>query len=154
MMAWVAYFFLPDNLHYHQSGWWATGANQVNHMLVTQSCPTLCNPMDYSPPGSSVHGILQARTLEWVAIFYSRISSWPKDWTWVSCIAGRFIPSESLGKPKWIKSLGKSIVPNRIPSSHMCVGESPFPLCSWLMNFFFGWHFFFSVCDYIPSVYW
>ena len=42
---------------------------------VTQSCPTFCNPMDCSPPGSSVRGILQTRTLEWVAISYSRASS-------------------------------------------------------------------------------
>ena len=42
--------------------------------------------MDCSPPGSSVHGILQVRVLEWVAIFYSRGSSWPRDWTLVSCI--------------------------------------------------------------------
>ena len=44
-----------------------------------QSCPTLFNPMDCSPPGSSVHGILQARILEWVAIFFSRGSSGPRD---------------------------------------------------------------------------
>jgi len=44
----------------------------------------LCNPMDCSPPGSSVHGILLARILEWVAIPFFR------DRTWVSCIAGRF----------------------------------------------------------------
>ena len=44
----------------------------------------------YSPPGSSVHGILQARILEWVAIPFSRGSSQPRDQTWVSCIAGRF----------------------------------------------------------------
>ena len=43
-----------------------------------------------SPPGSSVHGILQARILEWVAISFSKGSSWPRDWTQVSCIAGRF----------------------------------------------------------------
>ena len=49
-----------------------------------------CDPMDCSPPGSSVHGILQARILEWVAISFSRWSSWPRDWTQVSCIAGRF----------------------------------------------------------------
>ena len=52
-----------------------------------------CNPMDCSPPGTSVHGILQARILEWVAIPFSRGSSPPRDWTWVSwnsCIAGRF----------------------------------------------------------------
>ena len=46
--------------------------------------------MDCSPPGSSVHGILQARILEWVAIPFSRRSSLPRDWTWVSPIAGRF----------------------------------------------------------------
>ena len=57
--------------------------------LVTQSCSTHCDPIDCSPPGSCVHGILQARILEWVATFSSRGSSWPKDWTWVSCTAGR-----------------------------------------------------------------
>ena len=57
---------------------------------VAQSCLTLCNPMDYSPGGSSVHGILQARILEWVAIPFSRGSSRPRDRTRVSCIAGRF----------------------------------------------------------------
>ena len=56
---------------------------------VTQSCPNLCDPVDYSPPGSSVHGILQARILEWVAISFSRGSSRPKDQTQVSRIAGR-----------------------------------------------------------------
>ena len=50
----------------------------------------LCDPMDYSPPGSSVHGILQARILEWVAIPFSRGSSQPRDLTLVSYIAGRF----------------------------------------------------------------
>ena len=55
--------------------------------LVTQSCPTLCNSMDCNPPGSSVHGILQARILAWVVIYFSRGSSQPRDWTWVSCIA-------------------------------------------------------------------
>ena len=54
---------------------------------VTRSYLTLCKPMDYySSPGSSVHGILQARTLEWVAIFFSRGSSQPRDWTSVSCV--------------------------------------------------------------------
>ena len=57
--------------------------------LVTQSCPTLCDPMDYSPPGSSVHGISQARILEWVAISISKGSSLPRDRTWVS-FSGRF----------------------------------------------------------------
>ena len=62
---------------------------KVKWSEVAQSCPTLCNPMDCSPPGSPIHGILQARTLEWVAISFSRGSSWPRDWTQVSHVAGR-----------------------------------------------------------------
>ena len=60
--------FLPQHLGQAGSG------NEV-----TQSCPTLCNPIDCSLPGSSVHGIFQARTLEWVAISFSRRSSQPRD---------------------------------------------------------------------------
>ena len=54
--------------------------------LVAQLCLTLCNPMDYSLPGSSVNEISQARILEWVAISFSRVSSQPRDWTHISCI--------------------------------------------------------------------
>ena len=63
--------------------------NEVK-VLVAQLCQTLCDPMDCSPPGSSVHGILQARILEWVIIPFSKGSSRPRDQTQVSCIAGRF----------------------------------------------------------------
>ena len=56
---------------------------------VIQSCPNLCDPMDCSLPGSSLHGIFQARVLEWVAISFSRGSSQTRDRTWVSCIGGR-----------------------------------------------------------------
>ena len=59
-------------------------------MKVTQSCPALCDPKDCSLPGSSVHGILQARILEWVAIPFSRGSFQPGDQTQVSHIAGGF----------------------------------------------------------------
>ena len=55
-----------------------------------QSCPTLCDPMDCSLRGSSVHGILQARILKWVSTSYSRGSSQPRAWNWVSHTAGRF----------------------------------------------------------------
>ena len=55
-----------------------------------QSCPTLCNPMDCSLPGSSVHGILQVRILEWIVMSSSRGSSRPRDWTRVPCLAGEF----------------------------------------------------------------
>ena len=66
---------------------------------VAQSCPTLCNPMDCSLPGSSVHGIFQASILEWVAISFSRGSSWPRDRTQVSHTAADALPSEPPGKP-------------------------------------------------------
>ena len=62
--------------------------------LCARACMWLvvsdCGPTDCSPPGSSVHGILQERGLEWVAIPFARGSSWPRDQTRVSCIAGRF----------------------------------------------------------------
>ena len=57
-------------------------------MLVTQSCLTLCDPIDCNPPGSSVHGIRQARILEWVALSFSRGSSQPRKLNRVSCNAG------------------------------------------------------------------
>ena len=59
--------------------------NEKVKVKVAQSCPTLCNPIDYT-----VHGILQARMLEWVAFSFSRISSQSRDQTQGSCIAGRF----------------------------------------------------------------
>ena len=59
-------------------------------VLVAQLCLTLCNPMDCSPPGSSVHGILQARILKVRSHSLLQASSWPRDQTWVSHIAGRF----------------------------------------------------------------
>ena len=66
---------------------------------VAQLCPTLCNSMDCSPPGSSVCGIFQAKILEWVGISFSRGSYWPRDRTHVSCTAGRFFSTEPQGKP-------------------------------------------------------
>ena len=63
------------------------------------SCVWLfCNHMDDNPPGSSVHGILQARILEYVAISFSRGSSQPRDWIHVSCITGGFFTAEPAGK--------------------------------------------------------
>ena len=78
---------------------------------VTQSCPTLCNPTDCSLSGCSVHGIFQARVLEWIAISFSRGSSRPRNWTWVSRIAGRrftiWTTRESLGTCDYVKLHGK-----------------------------------------------
>ena len=85
-----------------QGGFLTTGPGKPQHLIlkgdfhmclqlseVAQSCPTLCNPMDCSLPGFSVHGLFQARILEWVAISFSRGSSWPRNRTRVSRIAGR-----------------------------------------------------------------
>jgi len=77
-----------------------TERQRYGDMLVAQSYLTLCNPMDYSPPGSSVHGILQARILEWVTIPSSSGSSQLMDQTWVSSIAGGFFAAEPPGKVK------------------------------------------------------
>ena len=94
----------------------------INILLFTQevmSDSTLCNPMDYSPPGSSVHEISQARILVWVAISFSRGSSWPRDWNLISWVAGGFFTTEILEKtnqyltanliqfsiPRWIPHL-------------------------------------------------
>ena len=63
----------------------------------------LCDPVDPSPPGSSVHGIFQARVLEWVALPFSRASSQPRDWTHISCISWHWqtdsLPLYHLGSP-------------------------------------------------------
>ena len=68
-------------------------------VLVTLSCPTLCDPKDCNPPGSSVHGILQTRILEWVAIPFLKGSSKFRNRTEFSCTAGRFFTTEPPGKP-------------------------------------------------------
>ena len=77
------------------------------HAKSIQSCPTLCNPVDCSLPGSSVHGILQARILEWVAVSFSRGSSPPWDRTLVFCVSciGRqtLYHQHHLGKPIYIR---------------------------------------------------
>ena len=76
-------FFLKSRLTGHLAAWHLLRFSG----LLARSHLTLCNPVDYSPPGSSVHGIFQARILEWVAISFSRGSSWPRDWTCVSYIS-------------------------------------------------------------------
>ena len=77
---------------------WISHTSCVHAMLI-QSCPTLCDPMDGSPPGSSVHGILQARILEWVAISFSKGSSQPRDWICLSlsspALVGRFFTTSA-----------------------------------------------------------
>ena len=66
-------------------------------VFVAPLCSTLCNPMDCSPPGSSIHVIFHVRILVWVAISFSRDSSQHRDQTQVSCIAGGFLPAKPKG---------------------------------------------------------
>ena len=75
------YYYTPFSFNYTSS--------KVKWSEVAQLCPTLCDPKDCSLPGSSIHGIFQARVLEWIAISFSRGSSRPRDGTRVSRIAGR-----------------------------------------------------------------
>ena len=73
--------------------WWFYEYMKVKmKVLVAQSCVALCNPMDCSPPASTVYGILQGRILEWVAMPSSRGSSWPRYQTWISCSRKIFYP--------------------------------------------------------------
>ena len=74
-------------------------------MSAAQPCPTLCDPMDCSPPGSSVHGILQARILEWVAISFSRGSSQARDGTGSMTLQADCLWSEPPGKPLHMKEV-------------------------------------------------
>ena len=80
---------LPMNIqHWFPLGWtgWISLQSKGLSRVFSNTSSTLCNPMDCSPPGSFVHGIIQARMLQWVAISSSRRSFWPKDWTRISCI--------------------------------------------------------------------
>ena len=86
-------------------------------MLVTQLCLTLCNLMDSSPPGS-VHGILQARILEWVATSFSKGSCWPRDWTQPSYIAGRFFTAWTTREAH-----GPSLFLSKAEPSHPLLGS-------------------------------
>ena len=90
--------------HPHDEAERSSSCEWVNYSCVVSKLrPTLCNPMFCSPPGSSVHGVSQARILEWVAISFSKGSSqsWNQTRTsFISCIAGGFFTTEPPGKPK------------------------------------------------------
>ena len=104
-----------------------------NEMKFAQSCLTLCKPMDCSPPGSSVYGILQARILEGVAFPFSRESSQPRDRTQVSCIEANSLPAEPQGKPKNTRvgslSLLQGIFPTRNRTGVFCIAGGFFTNC-------------------------
>ena len=83
------------------------------HAKLLRLCPTLCDPMDHSPAGFSVHGILQARIRKWVAVSgtpFSRGSSQPRDQSRVSCgscIAGRFFTTKPPGEAMYVREIPK-----------------------------------------------
>ena len=109
---WMCYFGLGNHSQYI-----CISNHHISHFEYTQLCmlcPALCDPMDCRLPGFSVHGILQARILGWVAILFSRGTSQPRDWTLVSCITGRFftifidycsirVLKKRLSMVKWVK---------------------------------------------------
>ena len=83
--------------------------------LVAKLWPTLCDPMDCGLPGFSVHGISQTSILEWVAISFSMGSSWPRDWTHISCLVGKFFLSLNHLKTN-VKSGQENIAHNHMAS--------------------------------------
>ena len=95
----------------------------VKKVLVTLLGPIPCDPIDCSSPSSSLYGIFQSSIPEWIAIPLSRESSWLRDWTWVSCIAGRFLATEPPGKPSykyicilfWLNGWGFMVGSNVVP---------------------------------------
>ena len=76
-------------------GLWVLVVQSLNRVQLYSSST------DCSLPGSSIHGVLQARILEWIAISSSRGSSWPRNWTWVFCLADEFFSTEPPGKPRF-----------------------------------------------------
>ena len=93
---------------------------QVPHMLVGLVASVIsnsCDPIDCSPRGSSLHGILPARILDWVAIPFSRGSSRCRNWTWVSCIAGRFFTNWATRETSYIM----------LQNLHICKYTHSFP---------------------------
>ena len=88
------HIFFSFNLFLLEIFWVKYAIYVYMHAKSLQSCPTLWDPMDNSPPGSSAHGILQARILEWFAMPSSRGSSWPRDWT-LPALAGEFFTTSA-----------------------------------------------------------
>ena len=101
---------------------------------VTQSCPTLCDPVDCRPPGSSIHGILQARILEWVAISFSRGSSWPRDRTQVSHKQADVLTSEPPGNHGLYSPWNSPGQNTGVNSLSLLQGSNPgLPHCRWIL---------------------
>ena len=111
--------------------------------LVAQPCPTLCDPMDCSLPGSSVHGVFEARILVWVAISSSGGSFRPRGWTWVSCVScipGGFFACWATGEAQMLSLRPWQIVKISLSfllSLLLHFFSSQLPVSKWQMPFYF-----------------
>ena len=85
----------------HMEGEAIWKGSRIYCCLVPHLCPTLCDPMDYIPPDSSVQGTFQARILEWVTISFSRGSSQPRDWTCIPCIGRQILCHWATREAQW-----------------------------------------------------
>ena len=111
---------------------------------VTQSCPILCDLVDCSLPGSSIHGVLQAIIPEWVAISFSRESSRPRDWTQVSRIAGRCLTLWAT-REAWFHLLKSYFMSYTNISSFLCISAvSKYTATIYYLSFF-------SLPSFLPS---
>ena len=113
-----------------------------------------------TPPGSTVHGIIQARVLEWVAIHFSRGASWPRDRTRVSCIAGRFFNVRATNKGRFLSSDGLGLLLDEWPfiliSRHLNLSISQNPggshfqfsllSCTFIQFLVLGYAYFIFIC--------
>ena len=108
----------------------------LNQVKVSQSCPTLCNPVDCSLRGSSVHRIPQARILEWVAIPFSRESSQPRDPTQVSCTAGGFFTIWATREVIRFPKLNREEIGTCSPSKTFKTNIQASVCCVWSLSHF------------------
>ena len=107
---------------------------------MLQLCPNLCNPMDCSSPGSSVHEISQTRILEWVASSFSRWPSWPKDQTRISCTEADSLPSVTPGKPKSVlwRCVIHSVVSNSLWPHGLLPTQVPMSMAFYRQEYWSG----------------
>ena len=103
-----------------------------------ESCLTLCSPVDCSPPGPTVHRVLQGKILAWTAISSSSGSFWPRDWTQVFCIAGGFLNTEPPEKPFALHNWKQTIFLKKIFSS-IKLRNHPRKLCSLTLACLLSW---------------
>ena len=120
--------------------WLLAGAGAVAvAVLVTQLCLFATpDPTNCSLSGSCIHGILQARILEWIAVPFSRGSSWSRDWTQVSCIAGRFFIIWATGKIRIVSWPGSEL--RQWKSNHWNAGQL-YPHVSWEESIMPSWEY-------------